>query len=577
MRVGGRELNASRRAARPLLSVAVAAALVLSGCTWGVSDNTAPAQAEPDQVAGSVLDMWEEWPAAFHTFIWQLPESGKVDERFRTGLQERHPLMAISSTFGSWLTDQDEAVVTRRLDRIIDTWDLESDGTRASYGFPYKVGDEELPAGWYSGMADWTLPLLLTSVWQETGEERYHAIAQRLVEQASRSIDDGGTLWFEGDACWISEYAWEGMQQEQESFVMNGHQFALTGMGLLAATTGDERLAELFAQCSEGIFERSTLFHKEGVWPLYMLNPESIDTRAYSIFEILTFDGLAIIAADNRFDDEAQWRRTAFRDTHPVTLIQSSAASAPELTFSLLGPPHPYEFDMFRVEVQCSDGQSEVNFEASNARDSSRPVRDRGFARVRASEFVPERTTCSVGVSKGPVSVHLFEAPAVDAREASVPTPIPSRITSLNTRDARGSTLLLEPPAANTSDDYLAQQSRITFTADTAFEASSQSIFGVSLGSDQAMPVSVLVSSGDRTCHRYYPPIKEHRTNAILVSVLGLPGCEDLTSVDAVTVIFYRSELSGPVTIKPGHLHTFNDAAALTLWIEKMKPFVPHQ
>lgn len=527
--------------------------------------------------SGSVLELREEIPEAFDTFAWMMPESQDVDERFEDALGKSHPLFTVAAAFGQWLETRDEEAATARLDRIIDKWSLDEWGTRAEYGFAYKVGQEDLPPGWYSGMSDWVLPLFLIGVWQESGREDYKEIADRLVAQASRPISDGGTLWLDGDSCWISEYAWEGMSLEQESFVMNGHQFALTAMGVIAATTGDDQLKDLFSRCSRGIFDRSPKYRERANWPLYMLNPQSIDTRSYSIFEILTFDGLAALSDDQRFRDEADWRRQAFRATHPVNAVTSPTSGRDELVLSLVAPPHPYDFDMYAVSVECTDGTSTRRFRTTKPRDVSLLPKERGLARGSLGDLDPAKAMCDVMSTRGDVKIPLFRTEVTDARTVAAAAPAPHSVTTLNTEATESGAVRIDPPAADAGTDYTALQSRITYSAKAPLSVSEGSVLGVTLGSGGERPTSLIVTSGKRTCQRYYPPVREHPRNALLFSPMGITGCEDLTTVDSVTVVFYRSGLEAPFEVEPGELFAFDSPAQLVNWIDATNPFLPYQ
>ncbi|KAG1531253.1 hypothetical protein G6F50_016804 [Rhizopus delemar] len=66
-------------------------------------------------------------------------------------------------------------------------------------------------------------PLVLYAGWQQFGIERYRDEA---IKSAKRSLvppTEGGVLWRSPKGCWLSEYAWASMTQEQEFHVLNGH------------------------------------------------------------------------------------------------------------------------------------------------------------------------------------------------------------------------------------------------------------------------------------------------------------------------------------------------------------------
>lgn len=315
-------------------------------------------------------------------YLWAPP--GVPEDSIDKFLSSGDPLQAV---WHAWRTYhfRNARLASTEVDKIIRRWRVGETG-KLTYG--YKHGG--IAAGWWSGMDMLMFPMLLVEIERETGNEEYLRLARKVISVALASPTDGGVLWpDDGNGCWISEYAWDGITRDREYYVLNGHLFALQSLYMLAQRLNDATLKERYECARKGVESRTSQFlSPTGNWPSYMLVPKTIDPATYVVIEIVQFDSLHALTGDPLFSRESKRRRKIISDNYPLIAVETGRKR--ELFFSAIGAPHPYLIDIYRPVIRCEQGGRQFEYRGVRAGT----FHERAFTSFTVGSF--EGLSCSV-------------------------------------------------------------------------------------------------------------------------------------------------------------------------------------
>lgn len=163
------------------------------------------------------------------------------------------------------------------------------------YNFEYPSYDKIIPAPWYSGMAQGLVIETLLVAYIITGEEKYLNAARYSANTLSVSIEDGGVaVYINGgkNGIWFEEYA---HKEIEPPIVLNGHNFALIGLGRLAHY--DSSYSELY---NNGLLALKYYLPKfdVGVWSRYDMQ-KYMANQKYHFIHSLQLTELGLKNDDN--------------------------------------------------------------------------------------------------------------------------------------------------------------------------------------------------------------------------------------------------------------------------------------
>ncbi|MBF0673458.1 MAG: hypothetical protein IR160_12830 [Salinibacterium sp.] len=554
-----------RRFTAAIATLGVAA--LLAGCTPNIPriPDWAPDPSTGILELPDVLEAVEAEPDLFQPILKIAPSEQGLADEFEARLDEGHATYAVAAVLASWFRNGDTKTAQERTERMLERWDIRGKGQRASYGFAYKINGNALDPGWWSGMSDWTFPLLLTALAQETGSDEYAGLADELIAHARKSVVDGGSIWYENDECWISEYAWHGMSYEDESFVLNGHQYALAAMGIIAASTGDDELADLFVKCSISTVEKLPEY-VDGNWFAYMLHERTIDPPHYVVFEISLFESLARLIGDRRYLDAIEERQSAIAGGYPIS--GTSDAGNSRLIFTQVAGPHPYLRDLYQVELECTDGSATEVY----VLPSHPPTLEESFLDVQ-TELDLSATTCDIWSHEQGADRTLV-APEQAVQAATLPQRVDFGYSvqsdsnlQWNEEDSTFAISKLEPDDPKNDGTYRTNQARIGLVLAEGISLASDDgwppQFAVQLTASTSVVSRVEISDGQKACLRNYPRVVGEADNLLLLSLPGFSDC-DIDEIQTITLLLGRSTLEADdLTISDIDVYTFDGPAAL--------------
>jgi hypothetical protein len=462
------------------------------------------------------------------------------------------------------------AAAKRALDFMLDEYEpaeRSPKGYRWFYGFPY----ENLPANWWSSMDALFGPLVLYAGWQQFGIERYRDEA---IKSAKRSLvppTEGGVLWRSPKGCWLSEYAWASMTQEQEFHVLNGHLYGLQALAMLAAQTQDPALTEAYSCARDGtIARRGEFMNADHSWTLYQTTPPTINPTHYLLFETAQFRALELVTGDPAWRKDADVRSQDFRQQYPLQLSQN-ADNSYTVMFSMVGAPHPYWTDTYPVTVSCSVDGREVSAKSRGHYNQSLPFDDRFFVSLRLDK-TPQQ--CSVYVHPLPSGRTLaYTQSAFSVEKVLQPENLPldmeASYNASKATEAAGD-LRINPAGGHTEGRIELKLNRPVTSGDTI-------ALIINSAADHQLGMLLYDKEG-HSATREYNDIKAGKDNIVMLNRLGFNRGDKLTdNLGSLYLRIYTKATDKAFNVSIKQLNILKDPAQLKAFFEQHKDAYFHQ
>lgn len=468
-------------------------------------------------------------------------------------------------------TGQEKSLTSakRVLDFMLDEYQpatREADGTRWFYGFDY---DRGIKAPWWSGMDGFFGPMTLYAGWQATGEERYRDAALKSAKLMLREPPQGGVLWRDGDACWISEYSWKGITRDKEYHVLNGHLWGLQALYMLADASGDNELKEAYQCARKGTIERLPEFYNPaGSWTWYQLVPKVINPTHYNILETAQFRAMAAITGDKAYKEPEQRRISVFKQAYPLYLLKTE--SGLQVQFSMIGAPNAYWTDTYPVTVSCKVGDKTVSQTNKDAY-SAKPLQERMVLRLPVSE-VP--STCSVSVrSSMDISMYtqdkfkIIDSAKEDRVQITPAASMQGAITQENT-------IRITPSKGDAS---IAGEARVSFNVDRSLSESETIGIIINSSGDSQLGI-VLDGANGKRATSYYPVIKGSKDNIVIFNKLGFDKGSELEGhISRITLRFYTKPNGKDFDVKIKEVTVIRNTSNLEAFLKRNNSAHFHQ
>lgn len=458
----------------------------------------------------------------------------------------------------------------RALDFMLDEYEpaeRSPKGYRWFYGFPY----ENLPANWWSSMDALFGPLVLYAGWQQFGIERYRDEA---IKSAKRSLvppPEGGVLWRSPKGCWLSEYAWGTMTEEQEFHVLNGHLYGLQALAMLAALTQDRELTEAYSCARDGtIARRSAFMNADHSWTLYQTTPPTINPTHYLLFETAQFRALELVTGDPAWRVDSDVRAQDFQQQYPLQLSQNADKSY-TVRFSMVGAPHPYWTDTYPVTVSCSVDGQEKSSKSVGHYNQNLPFHERFFVSLQVDK-IPQQ--CSVYVHPLPTGRTLAYTQTkfvVDTLTPPESVPVKPQ-ASYNATPIAGTedSVRIDPAGGQTEGRVELKLDRPVSKADT---------IALIIRSDADHQLGMLLYDKDgKSATREYNDIKAGKDNIVLLNRIGFNRGDTLSDdLASLYLRIYTRPNDKPFNVSIKQLDILKDPAQLKAFFEQHKDAYLHQ
>ncbi|KAB1065710.1 D-glucuronyl C5-epimerase family protein [Salibacter halophilus] len=259
----------------------------------------------------------------------------------------------------------------------IDTGEV----TTYAYGFKHR---EFQKGNWWSGMANSTIAISFYKGYQIFQDSTFLYEYNRVKKSLTLPTFQGGCLVSENGSDWCLEYASFNTNNEDAYYVLNGFLFSMIAIKQLSILSNDEELEKLFNSGKQAFFKLAEkYYYKDNSWTYYMLNPKTIESTHYAIYDMMLFSSLNSIDKDSSWISEIEKRSKIIIKHFPIERISDSL-----LFFSVLGPPHPYWIDTYPMSIvfnYTNQYKDIINIE--NTREFNIPIHKRVFHSVKLSDI----------------------------------------------------------------------------------------------------------------------------------------------------------------------------------------------
>lgn len=252
--------------------------------------------------------------------------------------------------------------------------------------FRYNFAHKEIPAGWWSGMANSALILGLSYSSELRGSNT--KIIDKLIQNLQQDYSLGGcSQTDEYGNKWMLEYAWDGMNENEIKYVLNGFLFSVLCVALAEKVYPDSRLKEIAQSGLERYKRVRRQFHFETLsWTKYDLH-HTIEPPHYAIFDLILLKSLVQIFPNERdwILEETQIRQNILKKSYGFD--RTTNGDEQILLFNLLGAPSPYLIDIYpiRMDLNFSDKALDSTIASMPPEDFSKKISKRGFLEISLS------------------------------------------------------------------------------------------------------------------------------------------------------------------------------------------------
>ena len=480
-----------------------------------------------------------------------------------------HPLILGSTAF-TLLLDGHENDDTLKLSQGKDLLDfliqypyLSEVEASVLFLYPFPFGD--YPGMWWSGMANSVIALAFVTGYDIFREVEYWEWGLRSLAGSIRPIEENGSaLDIAPDSRWYFEYVRDGLSVDNAKFVLNGFLLNLIVVKIFERITGDSYYEEAFVTGVNGLKHNSDRFYYPDMeWTYYMLNPLTIESVHYAIYDIMLYDALFILTNDVFFAQEARIRRGILKMEYPIMKLNDRHM------FSLIGPPHPYWIDTYGIGIHFwSGGKVFRSGTAVNPKDMDIPILERAFILADNIGHFDSARIYSVyyGDSCWLYTVTPDEIDVIDKHVAV--EKIPYGLSAMRQALIISNNLFLK-----CSQDTGLIRGTAVLTFDSPIDVKANKFFACLVNPGVAIE-SVLVSLVDvneSNTYRYYKPLHVDTLNLVLLNWMGFRniGATDLSSVTKLYLDFYFNPGSADCLwkIDLSELFLIRDAYSLYEWV----------
>ncbi|RUM98326.1 hypothetical protein EET67_06715 [Pseudaminobacter arsenicus] len=458
------------------------------------------------------------------TFLWDnRPSSEMTDAYIQDAIGRHDPFQIFFGLFRA-IRDSHLKGESARLESALSFLDFMIDeyepAVRDGLGVRYRYGyaHNKIDPGWWSGMDGFSAPMTMYAAWEITGKERYRSAALATAKLALQSPLDGGSVWRSEKGCWISEYSWTGMSEEDEYHVLNGHLFGLHALLLLANASQDKDLLEAYDCAARGTKTMADDFIRaDRKWTWYQSTPKVIIPVNYLLFESAEFESLFNLTGDPFYREQVGLRRSLFAQEYPLALI--SGEKGFRVVAKALGAPHPYLPDVYPYRIEC-----EVLGQTVSADHRQMHYKNLDLSqRLVTSLQVPSRPDrCDYSILRGDMTVKVFsqtEFPEVADQPLTLDLKPEAQLDAVA---IDGNTITISPEfkASPNKETAANDEARIVFDAPADWQPGSLFAF-IAQPDFNAAIAFLLVDSQGNTASRGYPMLKADCENLIMLAPVG--------------------------------------------------------
>lgn len=425
--------------------------------------------------------------------------------------------------------------------------------------YPFQWG--HLEAGWYSGMANSAIALAFMMGYQLFGKKKYKEMMFKAINGVVFPVDEGGSALSLGkDRTWFFEYVWDGINNQNAKFVLNGYLFSLLTVKIFADQTGNTYYQTSYRNGLNALKSLSQQFYyPSGSWTYYSLNPKVIESPHYALYDLELYNALYKLTGDSFFLKEIERRKKILHRNYPLIIYKDKDGSDKYL-FSLIGPPHPYWIDIYPTKILFLSKEGIVLDikKVSSPRDPSIPIVKRAFI---TGKLKPNAYKYEVYAEYNGWAFKWCEGLIKDCKREKIGFPYTPRYNLSCAYDAvcdkvlvtpdEGTPLIIIDPSRMTNPNnpqgYTNNQGRIIIDLPTPINRNKYLYWGLTIKPTQDV-TGIALTFFDTDGHwtsRYYLPLKANVRNLLLLSWLGFKNVSKVGNfIKSIEITIYTNKLS---------------------------------
>jgi hypothetical protein len=286
-------------------------------------------------------------------FLWATDVTDPVEYQEIVGGYILHPLTIGRSAFTflySGVEQKNSQFIKKGLDvlKAIEKYPHKKETENSTlYLYPDDYEDFEAQK-WWSGMANSAIAISYLLAYEIKGKEIYKERAVRAMNGVILPVAEGGSALDLGEnRSWYLEYVDAEITEEDAYFVHNGYLFSLAALIYFDKVLGGDEYQNAFDKGLAGLESKEREFYYADLkWTYYMLNPRSIESLHYSIFELILLEALL---SEKKLD----WLEQSLRVRRKMIANEYSLHKRDDgqVVFNLTSGPHFYWQDLYPTKV----------------------------------------------------------------------------------------------------------------------------------------------------------------------------------------------------------------------------------
>lgn len=395
---------------------------------------------------------------------------------------------------------------------------------------------------WWSGMANSVIALACLESYYLFNDTTYYIEYEKALYGTINHIkDNGSTLKLDNDSEWIMEYATKNTSLDNGYFVLNGNLFALLAIDQMRKIEKTKELEEFY---NSGVSAFNSLKHrfyfKDTTWTNYMLNPITIESVHYAVYDILLLQSLYISTPQNIFQEEMKKRQVILKNHFPIYITQENDSI--NYHFSYIGAPHPYWIDLYPVTLNYfKNGILCKSKELVKPKDFSIPISQRAF---NLDSFSHPVDSIEVYVHYGDYrlklySYHSYELERIEKRVISDIGFTTSTLRSTRKKENNLFEIV--------RDSLLNTRGTIRILPEKKVSLDPLTLIGINISNKVEINniLITLIDSSNNSVTRYYIPMNKEN-NLIVLNRIGFKNAEkfNYTAIKEIRLdLFIQSDL----------------------------------
>jgi len=246
--------------------------------------------------------------------------------------------------------------------------------------YKYSFAHNELEAQeWWSGMANSVIALAFLEGYEVLGDTIYYQRFEKSINGVIEDVSEiGSSIKLGSEETWFLEYVHANSNPDNSYFVLNGFSFSLLAIDIIYEKTQDVYYLKAYNSGVEAFKNKEKEFYyTDNIWTNYMLNPLTIESAHYSIYDLLLFKSLLCCTKNDVFVDEVRQRQQILLNTYPI--FKKRIDDQTVFLFSSIGPPHPYWIDVYQIELRYYNDNELVLKHKLPPKDFDIDIKERAF------------------------------------------------------------------------------------------------------------------------------------------------------------------------------------------------------